>query len=225
MKKFVAGKNGELKEKPTPDVDLRDLDLGTSSKIRKNPKPAKITHSKVAPEATLDVKPRGAKRTSGVEVVEQYFTDLGVPEKLQMNYSGARLDASLLVDATDDAGNPIPAHFRFVSSMNMQPAKAKANGYTEVRINPKTRKLDSSGVPIAPIGDRKTGRSMQLMVQRLDHKLQRDEVRNRVLQEGRANKHKQVVDSGLELAKELGVRAEFEEAVIDRITESNITEL
>lgn len=224
MKKKFIQKDGKLTEKKSVDIDLDSLDLGSTSKLVKGTKPSKLNTTDLAPSA-INAKPKPAPKPSGVTMVEQYFTDLGVPERLQQSFDGTRLNHRLLVDDTDETGQPLPVHFRFVSSRDFQAAKARTNGYTEVRIDPKTRKLSKDGILIAPIGDRKTGRTMQLMVQRQKHFEQRNAMRQESLEQRQSGKSDLLRKQGLEVAEELGVRPQFEEIVIDRTQERNISEI
>lgn len=193
---FVADKKGKLTKKPRIEVDLSALDLGSSSKMRKKPKPSKLRPEDLLPKAT----PKSKLKGSDLDIIEQFFSNTpGSPVGFGLGYDGLTLNAA---NYTPEAHNPA-VKFRFGSNSYGRPIRNARGGYVEAKFDERGR-LHPNGKPIV-LGDRKHGGSMTLLVRRTEHAEAREKFKDDMLLEKRKSSRNKRKEELARLAHDLEI--------------------
>jgi hypothetical protein len=208
---FVSDKSGQLKPKSRPKMDFSNLDFGSVSKMRKNPRPSKSSVEDLTPNLSRPKSTKQDLTPSSIDLVEAFFDNTpGSPVRFGVGYDGQVLNAA---NYTIEASNP-RLKFRFVSSRPGYATRAAMGGYVEAKFDETTR-LSNDGKPVI-IGDRRYGGSMVLMVRKSEHAEERENYKDMILKSKRNEAKNRRREELEELADRLSIPN-----VIDKIEEKS----
>lgn len=170
----------------------------------------------LAPNHVTEPKPQ--PKSSGVELVNTFFSKVGGSFEPGQNYDGTVLKAGSFMKLTDRDGNPLPIDTRWGTTGWGRPEMNRDKGYVPARID-KEGYLDPNGKEVTITGSR--GHSMCLLVRPREWTEARQRVKEQRAMSMLNKSHQSAVEQLVaEVRDRTGSRASVEFAPIESTEET-----